>query len=787
MSNNRILGNLATYIDSASNGGAITKVGNDFSIQAMTDSDVGGTPTTGFAGTDSASVKGLITTADIVQKSKQVKDAPGFKNIIQGNISKLNPSVTATYNIGDSSNPIDEIILDSSATIFFGAISLTSALKSGTSAIAVAAAAAASPVAGSAETSFLLKTDSTQTDAQADVSTNAFTITESGNVKSTALSPYHPKGYSTYFDGTGDYITFPSNSGAPFDFGTDNFTIEGWFYLTTSGSWTSYWGISQGGGASQKINLYDASGDGTLDVDVNGSVVFSSSAVLSDLQNKWAHIALVREGTGSNQTKLYVNGSVVGQGTVSTNFSGFSQPFTIGHNGEIYSGGFYGYISDFRVVSSAVYTTTFTPPTERLTAISGTQLLTCHLPYLVDGSSNGFSVTVSGNTKTELFSPYDHVAYSPSDHGGSVYFDGDGDYLTVASSSNLGFSADFTVEFWLYYTGGNGYKFFWTNNAGSGDYLGYGLNTGSLNPWLWNDANVITTSTAISTNTWQHHAVVRNGSTLTIYLDGVSIGSTTNTTTFGAGSQPFYIGWNGINNQQNTTGYISDMRVVNGSAIYTTDFTPPTEPLTAITNTQLLTCTNKNSLWDAGSGTLLTVNGDTTTSTSQTKYASSSVYFDGTGDYINVADYEPQGNGDFTWEAWIYASSANDSPVWESRYPSDQANGFTVTAFSSTVIRVFTSSLLVSATVSNYLNSWTHVAFTKSGTTNRLFINGTLEATATASNNFTNTSALIGAGRYSSSTNITHYFDGYIEDVRVTNSLARYTADFTPPTAALEG
>ena len=212
--------------------------------------------------------------------------------------------------------------------------------------------------------------------------------------------------WSNYFDFSGDYIRVPSNSGAPFDFGTGNFTVEGWFYLTTSGSWTSYWGISEGGGASQKINLYDSTGNGTLDVDINGSVVFSSSAVLTDLQNKWAHIALVREGTGTNQTKLYVNGSVVGQGTVSANFSGFTQPFTVGHNGELYSGAFKGYISNFRVVKgTAVYTGSFTPPTSDLTAISGTQLLTCQNSTFVDNSANNLTVTVSGDTRTEKFSP----------------------------------------------------------------------------------------------------------------------------------------------------------------------------------------------------------------------------------------------------------------------------------------------------------------------------------------------------------------------------------------------
>ena len=133
MSKNRTLANLADYLDSAAAGGGITKRDNDFFIQSLTDSDVGGSPVTGF--NDSSTVKGVITTSDIVQKGGRVTTTAGLKTILQGSISNFNPSVSATYDLGDSSNPLDEIILDSASSLFFGALSMTSVLSSGTSAI----------------------------------------------------------------------------------------------------------------------------------------------------------------------------------------------------------------------------------------------------------------------------------------------------------------------------------------------------------------------------------------------------------------------------------------------------------------------------------------------------------------------------------------------------------------------------------------------------------------------------------------------------------------------------
>ena len=90
-------------------------------------------------------------------------------------------------------------------------------------------------------------------------------------------------------------------------------------------------------------------------------------------------------------------------------------------------------------------------PTERLSSDSSTLFLTCHLPYIADGSSNNHAITLNGDVSTKPFAPYDYEEYSATDHGGSVYFDGTGDALRIADNSNIQLgTSSFTIEGWFY-------------------------------------------------------------------------------------------------------------------------------------------------------------------------------------------------------------------------------------------------------------------------------------------------------------------------------------------------
>jgi hypothetical protein len=79
-------------------------------------------------------------------------------------------------------------------------------------------------------------------------------------------------------------------------------------------------------------------------------------------------------------------------------------------------------------------------------------------------------------------------------------------------------------------------------------------------------------------------------------------------------------------------------------------------------------------------------------------------------------------------------------------------------------------------------DTWHHVAFARQGSTGRLFLNGTLEGSTTSFSTNLNARAVIG-----SEESLGYPFKGYMSDVRITKGLARYTSNFTPPAAALQG
>lgn len=171
------------------------------------------------------------------------------------------------------------------------------------------------------------------------------------------------------------------------------------------------------------------------------------------------------------------------------------------------------------------------------------------------------------------------------------------------------------------------------------------------------------------------------------------------------------------------------------------------------------------------------------------KPLSYSVHFDGAGDYIDVASSADfaMGTGDFTVEGWIYADQTpSDDSIWDSRSNgTNTVNGFTITAFSTSVIRVWTDGEVVSATGLSYVNKWTHVAVVRVSGTIHLYIDGVDKGSASEPVDMTHTQPIIGAGRYTASTAVTSFFPGYISNFRVVKGDAVYTSNFTPSTHPL--
>jgi hypothetical protein len=187
-------------------------------------------------------------------------------------------------------------------------------------------------------------------------------------------------------------------------------------------------------------------------------------------------------------------------------------------------------------------------------------------------------------------------------------------------------------------------------------------------------------------------------------------------------------------------------------------------------------------------------------STTQSKFGGASMYFDGSGDYIDCgtdSSYD-MGSGDFTIEGWFYYLGTNNLyPCIITNNPGSWTTGAVIFHIDHTSLQdkisfwAFdhsSSSPIVANTTSIIYNQWHHFAIVRSGTVVRLAYNGQIEATATISASlefkFNLPSIRIGGGNWSG---FNGDFNGYIDDLRITKGVARYTDNFTPPTAQLPG
>jgi hypothetical protein len=617
-----------------------------------------------------------------------------------------------------------------------------------------------------------------------DSSTNNFAITRNGNTTQGTFSPFSQTGWSNYFDGTGDYLSVPNNSA--FAYGTGDFTIEFWFYMSALAGSGNYYVLYDGrpsGTNGLYVNL--AINNATPESYVNGATVITGSALSA---NTWYHFAYARSGSS---TKMFINGSQVGSTyTDTTNYINGADRPVIGTNGfNVAQYSFNGYISNFRVVKgTAIYTSAFTPPTAPLTAISGTSLLTCQSNRFIDNSTNAFAITVNGNTSVQAFSPFDPAtAYSAETVGGSAYFDGTGDYLTTASSSNLALaSGDFTIEMWVYPANtSSAYRALVASDAYSGTTNGWTVyqNGASIEMYYaqtggGSTPNIFTATSALVANAWQHLAVSRSSGTLRCFVNGVQVASVSNSIAF-AGNI-IYIGDNNAGDYF-YNGYLSNVRIVKGTAVYTSAFTPPTAPVTAIANTQLLLNYTNGGITDAAAKNVFETVGSAQISTAQSKFGGSAMAFDGTADYLVSPNSSLMqlGSENFTIEGWVNFNLKADWAIvskgleWSLNGDSNrwvwQVNAGTVPANAFVIAFVPT------------VGQWYHFACVRNGSTTTMYINGSSIGSGT-SINITNSTGVVYVGRYALSTG--YDLNGYINDLRITKGYARYTANFTPPTQA---
>ena len=417
---------------------------------------------------------------------------------------------------------------------------------------------------------------------------------------------------------------------------------------------------------------------------------------------------------------------------------------------------------------------------------------------ITDSSSNAFTVTANGDAQ---------ISTTESKFGGSsLYFDGVGDYLTVPTSSDLSFDGDFTIEFWMKTSSFDFDSFarrvisFGPNIAGALELIFYtGAASSNISVWS-NNSLLITGNIAAATGNWVHIALARSGTTMKLFVDGVQSGSdsTTSTNFNAADTYGLTIGRYQAGNGH-FNGYLDDLRITKGVARYTTGFTPPTaafpDPTPTdpnFTNVSLLlhadgadgvTTLQDDSLYSHS----IIANDNVKLSTAQSKFGGASVLFDGTGDYLTVPEHSDEftfGTGDWTLEFWVYRNVA-DSDVYFDWRNTGGSQGARITLYSYLgTLRYYANGADHISATDLSINTWHHVAVCKASGSTRMFFNGT-QVGSTFSDNLSYLGAQGTEGIWIGSS-ATAGFDvnGYMDDIRITKGVARYTADFTPPTDA---
>jgi hypothetical protein len=637
-----------------------------------------------------------------------------------------------------------------------------------------------------------------------DDSFDNFAITRTGDVRVEKFNPFGiqtaatPVSHSVYFDGTGDYLSLASNTA--FGYGTDPFTIECWFNTQVIPPTGGDYLFDQRTTPFQAALLAYITPSAALEVFINGAAITGGTVAI----NTWNHFAVSKSGT---TTRMFLNGVQVGSSLTDNNNYG-NLPVVIGSrfSAEDF---FTGYISNFRIIKGrALYTANFTPSTAPLTAVTNTSLLTCQNSTFVDNSSNRFAITAVGNTRPLPVNPFGFTAgtktgYTPAVFGGSMTFDGTGDYLQSPSQFTIT-TGPFTIELWIYLNAvgtaptilenavwsigqNGGYRVSLT----SSNFVRLEASTATFNTF----PTVITaTSSALTTGQWHHVVLTRDSSNVVrIFVNGISSATpVTYATSLNSASTGGIQGRVGANVSDGTVygpfnGQLADVRVVPGTALYTSNFVPPTAPLTPVVNTVVLLNGTGAAIYDASMSNNLETAGDARNVTNIVRYGTTSLSFDGTGDYL-LASTNPNfsfGTGDFTVEAWVNFSVLAANRVIADCWVSGGAGAWQLYYTNTTgkIVWYVNASAIVSSTTTPLVNTWYHVAVARLGPTVKIFINGVEEGSATHTTNLTHTRPLAVGIQHST---LTNPLNGYISDLRITRGVARYTATFTPPAAPLK-
>ena len=397
----------------------------------------------------------------------------------------------------------------------------------------------------------------------------------------------------------------------------------------------------------------------------------------------------------------------------------------------------------------------------------------------------------------------------------SAQFDGSNDRMTLAATSDFSFgTGDFTMEGFVFRTSDpKPYSRLWHFGPffSSNDTVGVcfddadhpnkvtlssykNRNVGGVNA----AGRVLISSTSVESNSWYHIAITRASGTFRLFINGVL--EDTETGVSGSledsGTNTLAIGGTVDRMvEEPFAGRVSNLRIIKGQALYTSNFTPSISALTttsqsATSSNVKLLCCKTDTLTDADvkPGTI-TVEG-AVSSTEDPFEGDYSVEFDG-NDYLTIADSTDfdLDSSDFTIECWY---NPDTNPSWAgllAQWPNGNynvTNSWTLEPVGSTLSFYYcnTAGNLygINAPGSLQTNQWQHCAVTRSGNTINVWLNGAKGSDHTIQGTMQNSTVNVDIGGNVAGSG---YVDGKISNIRLTKGQALYTSNFTPSTSAL--
>ena len=591
---------------------------------------------------------------------------------------------------------------------------------------------------------------------------------------------------SLYLDGSADSVqAYDSNIAL----GSGDFTIECWAYLPNVSSRTNGICDFRTSGSNLVAPAIYVNTSAQIILNVNGTNRIIAGGVPA---NSWWHFAYSRAG---NQNKIFINGTQAGSTWTDQSNYTYSQ-FIIGSLTGGNNNPALGYYDEFRISRTARYTANFTAPTEPFENDEWTLLLLHFNDYhgstrIEDDIGNLAPQMARASLLPDIFgSP----TISTSQYKfGSSSFSSVG-YLRYFTDNFRWYTYDFTYEFWVYMNVVNSQQHFIDTRTATTSQTTPVIYMNSLGKVIYytnNTTRIDSDTVTLSTATWYHIALCRSGTSTRLFIDGVQVGSTytdTNSYVFTTLTIGGY--HNGTSSSNAFTGYMDEVRISN-TARYTANFTPPTSAFTNDDNTVLLLHfegdnTSRQFFDDAGTRSQLPISqlGDAQISTAEKKFGSSSLYLDGTGDYLQMAITQSLvlRMSSYCIEMWIYPQRNNINQYIYESVGTTNVGGNTIFMTNTGVLVFFTSGATrITGTTQVSTNTWHHIAMTRNGNDHKLFLNGVLQAGVWTNTGHSN--SYLAGHKIGAAYNGTSPFQGYIDEVRVSR-VPRYTDTFTPPTTA---